>query len=109
MKDNSGNKIFGLVIILLLVLANLLHFGFFTIWLILEQIETGMDGGTLMEMGVLYMWMFEFLLIPVFVIGLFYFVNCFVAESYKKYAWVNAVLYIFLALQIILSNLFLYI
>lgn len=108
MKETSGIKVFRVVIMLILILANLLHIGY-TWWIVDEQIETGFGYGTNIEMGAFFIWMFEFLLIPVFVIGLAYFIYCLIKKVNKKKMIINLLLYILLILQVFITNLLLFI
>lgn len=108
MKETSGIKVFRIVIMLILIMSNLLHSGY-TWWIVDEQIETGYGYGTNIEMGALFIWMFEFLLIPVFIVGLIYFIYCLAKKSSKKKMIINFSLYMLLLLQVFITNLFLFI
>ena len=109
MKSDSGIKIFTIVMMLVLILCNLLHFGLFTFWIIIEQIETGYGYGTNIEMGALYIWLFELLLIPVFIVTLLYFLYGFLMKVNKKKMLLNFLLFVLILFQIFITNFFLYV
>ena len=68
---NPAMNIFGIISGALLLLANL-SYSFWTVWLVLEQIETGWGFSTKMEMFVLAPCLHSICLIPIFVVGLVY-------------------------------------
>ena len=90
-----------------LIPANLLHLGW-TVRLTLEQIETGWDGGTGIEMLALLLWLLEALCLPVLVLGGIYLVmSCFRKQKRGLLA-ANICLFMGLLLQIVLTNLFMF-
>lgn len=87
--------------------ANLCHL-LFTIWAISEQLDTGWGYGTNMEMAVLLPWTIELLCIPVFILGLVYFILARKKPTSKLLRNGCAALYGVLLLQIFLFNLFVF-
>ena len=90
-----------------LVPANVLHLGW-TIWLILEQIETGWDGGTGIEMLALLLWLLELACVPVLLLGAIYLVISISRQQKKGMLLANIGLFVCLIAQIVITNLFLY-
>ena len=90
-----------------LIPANLLHLGW-TVWLAREQIETGWDGGTGIEMLALLLWLLEALCLPVLALGGIYLVMSCFRQQKKRWLVANILLLICLTLQIVLTNLFLF-
>lgn len=105
MKKSINNLAAG--VLAALVPANILHSGW-TVWLTMEQIETGWDGGTGIEMLALLLWLMEALCVPVLILGFVYLVmSCF--RWQKKWMLItNIILFTALFAQIFVTNLFLF-
>ena len=95
------------VVLAALIPANFLHLGW-TYRLTAEQIKTGWGGGTGIEMLALALWMLEALCLPVLGLGIVYFVLGLNRRQKKKILAANIVLFIALAAQIVMTNLFLF-
>jgi hypothetical protein len=87
--------------------ANMLHLGW-TFWLTMEQIETGWDGGTGIEMLALLLWLLELVCLPVLLLGVFYLIKSFFRQQKKSLLISNIVLFFALVGQIVMTNLFLF-
>ena len=71
MKKSIAMNVVGIVIFALLGFVNLVH-SFWTVWLVVEQIETGWGFSTNLELGVLWPWMLELVCSPVLLGGIVY-------------------------------------
>lgn len=100
-------NICGIVAIPLLSLGNLIHLPFF-LWLLSEQTETGYGYGTNIEMGALFVWIAEFLCMPLLIAGTVLFVLTLVKKASTPFIAVNATLLSTLVLQMVLTNAFMY-
>ena len=101
MKKSIAMNVLGIIIFVLLALVNLSH-SFWTIWLVLEQIETGW------ELGVLWPWMFEFVCSPVLLGGIVYTV---VAVFKRPDRWILITEIVLLSIavaQYFVTNLFIW-
>lgn len=105
MKTKKTMNSFAASTVAALVPANAVHLGW-TIWLTVEQIETGW--GTRIEMLALVLWLTELLCLPVLLLGVIYFVTGFFRQQKKGMLIANIVLFVCLVAQISLTNLFLY-
>lgn len=107
MKTEKTLNNFAVSMVAALVPANLLHLGW-TIWLTVEQIETGWDGGTRIEMLALMLWLLEVICLPVLLAGVVYFGMSFFRKQSKRLLIANIVLFACLVVQIGMTNLFLF-
>ena len=99
--------IFGIIMIVVLSMANLVNVPT-TIHLVLEQIKMGWGYGTNMDIAVLWPWMLEILCAPVVIAGAVYFVVSILKKNSGAILIANVVLYVFLVLQYIITNLFIW-
>ncbi len=88
-------------------MGNLLHC-LFTIWLTVEQLETGWGYGTDIEMAALLPWMLELLCVPGCIAAVVFFLLCGKKKVPKRIRAANGVLYGLLVLQTGLVNLFIF-
>ena len=102
-----GVTVFGCLTLAAAAGGNLLH-GLFTLWAVVEQMNTGWGYGTDMEMAVLAPWFVELLCIPVFMAGVVFFLLNIKRRTPKGIVIANAVLCGMLALQIGVFNLFIH-
>ena len=107
MKTKKSMNSFAASMVAALVPANVMHLGW-TVWLTLEQIETGWDGGTGIEMLALALWLLELLELPVLALGVAYFVTGFFRWQKKGLLVANIALFVCLVAQIVVTNLFLF-
>ncbi len=107
MKTKKRINDFAVSLVAALAPANVLHLGW-TVWLSAEQIETGWNGGTGIEMLALVLWLTELLCLPVLLMGVIYFVASFFCQQKKSGLIANIVLFAALVVQIVITNLFLY-
>lgn len=107
MKTKKPMNTFAVSMVAALAPANLVHLGW-TVWLTLEQIETGWGWGTGIEMLALALWMAELACLPVLLLGVIYFVASFFRQQKKGLLIANIGLFACLVLQIAVTNLFLY-
>ena len=107
MKKHKGMNVFGAIIGVLTAVVNLLH-GFWTFWLIAEQIKTGWGYSTNLEMLVLMPWMLELICLPVLLTEVVYFImSCF--KRHDRIVTVsNIVLFSLAVAQYIGTNLFIF-
>lgn len=107
METKKSINSFAVTLLGALIPANVLHLGW-TIWLSMEQAETGWDGGTGIEMLALLPWFLELLCLPVILLSAVYFVlSCFRKQKRGLLA-ANICLFMGLLLQIVLTNLFMF-
>jgi hypothetical protein len=98
---------FAVIMLVALSQANLCQV-LWTVWLTLEQIETGWGGGTGMEMLALLPWMAELASVPVLIAGVVYgIMSCFRKQN-KGLLVANVALFVLLLGQIVTINLFLF-
>ena len=107
MKPKKSINNLAVSVLAALVPANVLHLGW-TVWLTMEQIETGWDGGTGIEMLALLLWLLELICVPVLLLGVIYLVMSFYRLQKKGMLMVNIALFVCLVVQIAITNLFLY-
>lgn len=107
MRRTKTMNNFAVSMVTALAPANLLHLGW-TVWLTMEQIETGWDGGTGIEMMALALWMTELVCMPTLLVGVVYLVMSFFRQQKKGLLIANIALFIGLLAQIAMTNLFLY-
>lgn len=105
MEGNKAISVYGIVMIYLLSLGNLFNI-VWTIWLTVEQIQTGWFYGTDMELAVLWPWLIELLCSPLLIGGIVYFILQMIKPSNKKICIANIVLFSLLVLQYFVTNLF---
>ena len=105
----KGRKMYVFAALLLTALSavNLLHL-IWTVWLTVEQIQTGWGYGTNMEMLALLPWAVEFLCAPVLIAAVVYGVLSIFFPHEKRMMVMNAVLFCCAVLQFGLTNLFLF-
>ena len=103
-KTRSCN-VFGIVLIVALAWANLLHI-FWTVWLTLEQIKTGWGGGTGMEMLFLAPWFIEVLTFPVLLAEIVYLALSTRWQTVRGVKIANIILFVLMMVQIGLTHLF---
>lgn len=106
-KPRKKMDTFAIVMLVALCQANLCLV-LWTVWLTLEQIQTGWGGGTGMEMLALLPWMAELLCLPVLLAGLVYLVMCFIRKQSRGLLIANIILFVSLLAQIAAINLFLF-
>lgn len=99
------NRIMGIIAAVLASLANLCHL-VPTLTLVIEQARTGFGFGTNLEIGVLYPWLVELLLLPVLVYGAVYLIVC--RRAGRALYFTNAALISLILLQYVLTNLFIF-
>lgn len=107
MKPKKRMEVLPVLLVAALSVANLLHL-LWTVWLTIEQIKTGWNGGTGMEMLALLPWMLELLCMPVILAAVIYLVLSFYRRQSKGLLVANSSLFALLLLQIGLTNLFLF-
>ena len=107
MKKKKTINPFAASVLAALIPANVLHLGW-TVWLCAEQIETGWNGGTGIEMMALALWMLELPCVLVLLVAAVYFIMSFLRAQRKLMLIANAVLFLCLVGQIVVTNLFLY-
>lgn len=111
--DHNSTKyhamnVFGVISIVMLVLVNLGHL-IWTVWLIVEQIQTGWGYGTNIELAALLPWLTELLCIPAIVTAVVYLVlSCFFRHK-KGILIANILLFTCAMLQFGVTNLFMWI
>lgn len=106
MQPNKGNRVkntLGIILITVLSPANLINLPW-TFMLAVEQLQTGFGAGTLLEVGVLYPWMCEFVCFPVLLCGLLYFMIFPTKRATKGVFIANIVLLSLLVFQYIITN-----
>lgn len=104
---NSKLKDLGFIPLLILIISNVIHLPL-TISIIFEQINTGFGYGTDYELGVLYYWIIEFILILPIILSLIFILIMFKEKNLKKEILNRLILLLILILQIALSNLFIF-
>lgn len=106
MKKNSvGMNILGGVTFGCSIVANITQL-LWTVWLTIEQIQTGWGFPTQMEMFVLVVWLTQILCIPALILGSVYLLLHIKKRSAKWLFVSNATLLATLAVQYILINVF---
>ena len=105
MKKKKTCNVFGIILIVALSWANLLHI-LWTVWLTLEQIKTGWGGGTGLEMLFLAPWLIEVLSFPALVAEIFYLVLSARWETVRGVKITNIILFAMMVIQIALTHLF---
>ncbi len=104
---NPAMNIFGIISGILLTIANL-SYSFWTIWLTIEQINTGWGFSTNMEMFVLAPYLHSICLIPIFVVGLVYLL-LHIKERSRRWIFItNLALLSLLVLQHIINAIFVF-
>lgn len=99
------NSVCSIVSLIVAGLINLVHFPLFVI-ASAEQIQTGWGYGTNFEMGVLYWWIAEFLMIIPLLVTAALFVVSLVKRDYRTKILFNAVLFVLFVLQVVVTNIF---
>lgn len=107
MKRYHAMNVFGVILIVMLALVNLGHV-LWTWWLISEQLQTGWGYGTNMEMLVLMPWMTELVCVPAMIAGVVYLVLSFFLRHKKGILAANIILFACAAVQIGVTNLFIW-
>ena len=107
MKKRRSGSVFGIVMIVALAWSNLLHLPW-SIWLVWEQIETGLGAGTGMEMLALALLTVELLSLPALLAEtVFLVLYGFREHSVRGIRCANICLFAGALLQFGLTNLFL--
>ena len=106
-KSSTPVYVYGIVMIFIQAVTNIENL-FWTVWLTLEQIGTGWDGGTRIEMLALLPWMIHLLTLPVIAAAIVYFILHAFKGSDKTILITNIVLLLMLVGQIVLTNLFMF-
>lgn len=106
-KSSTPVYVYGIVMIFVQAVAELVNLPW-TLWLTAEQIDTGWDGGTGIEMLALLPWMAHLLTLPVIAATIVYFVLHAFKGSDKTILITNIVLLLTLVGQIVLTNLFMF-
>lgn len=101
------NDVFGLVALIILAIGNTLHLVVF-LSMLSEQIQTGWGGSTNIEMGALYIWLFEVLVMIGAVVSIVLYVVSLVRGDRKSKAIANASLIVALIAQVVLTNIFIF-
>ena len=108
MKKNSiGLNVYGGITFGCLIAANLSQL-LWTVWLTLEQIETGWGYSTNIEMFTLFVWMTQIFAFPAFILGAVYLLINIWRRSARWMFITNIILLSSLAVQYILINLFIF-
>ncbi len=107
MKKTKGSNVFGIILIVALSWANLLHL-LWTVWLTVEQIETGWGGGTRIEMLSLAPLTLEMIFAPFLLAEIVYLILSAYSQSVKGIKIANICLFVAVLLQYGLTNLFLW-
>lgn len=105
MKRNWNN--FGTIMVILLVIVNLLHLPW-TVGLTIEQIQTGWDYATRLEMLVLLPITLEYLCTPVLLSEVVYFICASLKPPARKLLIANICLFAAVLLQYGLTHLFMW-
>ena len=105
MKKVRNCNVFGVILIVALSWANLLHI-FWTVWLTLEQIETGWGGGTGIEMLFLVPWLIEVLSFPALLAEIVFMILSAKWKTVRGIRIANIVLFALMMIQISLTHLF---
>lgn len=103
--NKTKDTILGVIMTVSSSLANLAH-SIFTVWLLIEQIETGWGYGTNIEMGALFPWLIEIASMPLLIFGIVYFIIC--RKTRRSLYVTNAALFATLILQYAATNLFIF-
>lgn len=104
-KVKRRNSLCGILALIFSTLLNLIHFPLFVVAFI-EQIQTGWGYGTDLEMGVLFWWLAEYVMIIPLLTSAGLFVASMVKRDYKAKIVINAALLALCVFQIVISNLF---
>ena len=107
MRSEKPVNNFAVSMLAALIPANLVHL-FWTVWLTLEQLETGWDGGTRIEMLALLPLLLQLLTLPLVLICVAYFVLSFFRAQKKHWLITNIVLFVCLVAQIFVTDLFMF-
>lgn len=107
MKSNKRMTDCGILLIVLQAFANAIQL-LFTVWLTVEQIETGWGFTTHMEMMVLLPFMLELLCAPVVILGIAYGILCIFYKTKPSVRNANLILLGALILQYALTHLFIW-
>lgn len=108
MKKAKDSNVFGIILIVALSWGNLLHL-LWTVWLTLEQIETGLHGGTRIEMLALMPWAIEWIFAPFLLAEIVYLIVSAHKRSVRGIKIANICLFAAILLQYGLTNLFMWI
>ena len=105
MTKTKSCNVFGIILIVALAWANLLHI-LWTVWLTLEQIETGWGGGTGIEMLFLAPWLIEVLSFPVLLAEIVYLALSGRWTTARGIKIANIILFVLMMVPIGLTHLF---
>ena len=106
-EKSRGLTVFGFILLIALSIGNLAHL-FWTIWLIIEQAETGFGYSTNLEMLALLPWFSEMVFLPTLICSVVWFGFHTLRRSERPLLIANAVLASALLSQYVITNLFLF-
>lgn len=104
---NKKMDTFGVVMVALHAIANVMQL-MWTVFLSLEQAQTGWGYGTDFEIAVLVPWLLEILCTPVVLAGTVYLICACFYPHRKKVMFGNLALYLLLVGQYLATNLFIW-
>jgi len=106
--NKKASNTLGFVSLGILAFGNLIHL-FFTIRLIIEEIEMGWGYGTSMDIGTLWVWIAELITaLPGIILATIYLCSSKKEEKDFKVLLTNIILLGFIVFQIIISNIFIF-
>ena len=103
-KIKNNYKSIGLLTFLLMLIPVFLNL-IICISLFVEEINMGFTPGTLLEMGVLMVWLFQLLVFPIWIFGLIYFSLVLLYNLKSKWMHLNLSMVIITVILFILSIL----
>lgn len=92
--------------LIVLSIINGIHFLLIFLPLLVEQIKTGWGYPTNLEMGVLILWLFEFILCIYFLGSIAYFFYRWIKTHWSKEIFLSLSLILIFIVQLILTNIF---
>ena len=107
MKKGISCNVFGIILMVLLSWANLLHL-LWTVWLTWEQIDTGWGAGTRIEMAALMPLGIQYLSMPVLAAEVVFLVLSAKGETVRGIRIANICLFAAAILQFGLTDLFMF-
>ncbi len=106
-KSSTPVYVYGIVMIFIQAVTNIANL-LWTVWLTLEQIDTGWGFGTRIEMLALLPWLSHLFTFPILAAAIIYFILHAIKGSDKTIMITNAALFSALVCQIVLTNLFMF-
>lgn len=97
----------GMIPLIILTISNIIHLPL-TFSIVFEQIQTGFGYGTNFELGVLYYWIVEIILIIPLIVALIFLILMYVKKIPNQEIINRIYLFLLIFLQIGLSNLFIF-